>query len=120
MEIDLNKNDRQLIFGDKPTKMKIDSAPLRSCYQRPSDCPLINSDGSLGYTISSTRRRRRSVDDDRDVNIMSRVHFKEEHSRSKRQTTTYDYDAFCDRVLDGSSSSLAQYVLLLLYLWMIK
>lgn len=106
MEIDIDANEQAIIFGDKQAKMKIDNAPLRSCYQRPSDCPLMNTDGALGYTISSTRRRRSL--DDRDDDIMSVVEFKEKHMRSKRQTFTYNYNAFCDRVLDGSSSTLAQ------------
>lgn len=105
MEIDVDKDQRAATFNGKNTKLKIDNAPLRSCYQRPSDSPLY--DTTQGYTISSSRRRRSSVHDEI-VDVASKVEYKKVLERSKRQTVTYNYDAFCDRVFESTSSSLAQ------------
>lgn len=106
MEIDPSKDDRKLLFGDKNTKLKIDNTPLRSCYQRLSDAPLYNSGGAVGYTISSSRRRRSVMDED-DEDVLSVFEYREKLARTKRQTSSYDYNAFCDRVFESSSSTLA-------------
>jgi len=106
MEIDLDSTSISTIFGQKPTTLKVDNAPLRSCYQRPSDSPLIFNDGTAGYTVSSSRRRR-SIEDEDTEDILSVVEYRKKLERTKRQTVTYDYSALCDRIIDGSTSSLS-------------
>ena len=83
------------------TSMKIDHSPMKSCYQVISDSPQMDTD------TSRRRRRRRDVHDVFDDDFGEENMHAFLHSRKKRQTTTYNYDAFCTNVLEGSSSTLA-------------